>query len=51
MDDALVRYAWLRYFHKKQRHVPILLQKAPGIKTKTLLKMGIHTIYGIELPK
>ena len=27
MDDSTVLYIWFRYFHKKYRHVPILLQK------------------------
>ena len=29
VDDAPVRDIWFRYFHKKYRHVPMLLQKGP----------------------
>ena len=30
VDTALVRGIWFRYFHKKFRHVPILLQREPA---------------------
>ena len=29
VDDASVRDIWLRYFHKKYRHAPLLSQNVP----------------------